>query len=401
MTATGTEVFYERLPAFSEFVAFPDTGFYRSLPDDWDVVITDVKNSTRAIERGEYKQVNAIGVASIVAMANAAKPFQVPYVFGGDGAAACVPTATKESVLSALAAARTLAAECFRLELRIGSVPLKQIRNAGREVLIAKYRPHPDYQQAVFMGDGLSYAEMLVKDTRPNNPFLVAEEEKGKEYIFTGFECRWNEIPSPHEETITLMVRVLENDLSERNRMYRALLKHIDRIYGTERRYHPLRADNMTLTRSPALLSVEAGVRTAFRPKPFRMIYMWKLQALRIVGAWFMKRGVKTESADWGQYKRNLIRNTDYRKFDETLRMVISGTEAQRAQLREVLKGYRHRQQLVFGIYAAPSSLITCMITDYDKDHVHFLDASNGGYAMAARELKRQLAELKRPQSPI
>ena len=91
------------------------------------------------------------------------------------------------------------------------------------------------------------------------------------------------------------------------------------------------------------------------------------------------------------EYKRNLIINTDYRKFDEVLRMVISGSEQQRQHLRSVLEEYRDRGQIAYGIHAAPSSLITCMVTNYDKDHVHFLDGANGGYAMAARELKRQL----------
>ena len=104
-----------------------------------------------------------------------------------------------------------------------------------------------------------------------------------------------------------------------------------------------------------------------------------------------MRRNVVTDSTNWGEYKRNLIINTDYRKFDEMLRMVIPGSEQQRQRLRSVLEEYRDRGLIVFGIHVAPASLITCIVTNYDKDHVHFLDASNGGYAMAARELKQQL----------
>jgi hypothetical protein len=104
-----------------------------------------------------------------------------------------------------------------------------------------------------------------------------------------------------------------------------------------------------------------------------------------------MKRNVKTDATQWGEYKHNLIINTDYRKFDEMLRMVISGSQKQREVLRSVLEAYQERGQIVFGIHAAPAALITCIVTDYDKDHVHFLDAANGGYAMAARELKQQL----------
>lgn len=98
-----------------------------------------------------------------------------------------------------------------------------------------------------------------------------------------------------------------------------------------------------------------------------------------------------TKAIEQGEYKQNLIVNTDYRKFDELLRMVISGTKVQRQQLRSILEDYRDKGKIVFGIHEAPSALITCIVTNYDKDHVHFLDGADGGYAMAAREMKQQL----------
>jgi len=34
---------------------------------------------------------------------------------------------------------------------------------------------------------------------------------------------------------------------------------------------------------------------------------------------------------------------------------------------------------------------MTCFIRDFGGEHLHFLDGSNGGYAMAARQMKQQL----------
>jgi hypothetical protein len=107
-----------------------------------------------------------------------------------------------------------------------------------------------------------------------------------------------------------------------------------------------------------------------------------------------MAENVKTKNVDWGQYKQNLIANTDYRKFDETLRMIISGTLEQRKQLVAYLEKLHIERKIVYGIHASPAAIITCMIFNYDTDHVHFLDGSNGGYTMAAKEMKRQLKEL-------
>jgi hypothetical protein len=389
--ASEADHFYEHLKGFAEFSEFPHAGWYQPLPDDWCVVITDVRDSTKAIEQGRYKQVNGVGVASIVALLNAVRPLKVPYVFGGDGATACFPATVLDVVKSALVAARIMSREQFELELRIGVVPISIVREQGHDVLVGKYQPHDHYQQAMFLGDGLCHAEKLVKDPVPDNPYFIQETREADGGIFKGFECRWNEIPSPQGEDIALLVQVLDEDMNNRDRVYEQLLAHVCTIYGQESRYHPLRQENLTLTASFHLLGVEAGVRTAFQSAWQRIRYLWKLQILRLAGIWLMKRKVATDATKWGEYKRNLIINTDYRKFDEMLRMVISGSEQQRQRLRSVLEEYRERGLIAFGIHAAPSSLITCIVTNYDKDHVHFLDGANGGYAMAARELKQQL----------
>jgi hypothetical protein len=37
---------------------------------------------------------------------------------------------------------------------------------------------------------------------------------------------------------------------------------------------------------------------------------------------------------------------------------------------------------------------LTCIVFSYNGNHVHFVDGSDGGYAMAARGLKAQLKSL-------
>jgi hypothetical protein len=36
---------------------------------------------------------------------------------------------------------------------------------------------------------------------------------------------------------------------------------------------------------------------------------------------------------------------------------------------------------------------VTCLVRDYNTEHVHFLDAANGGYALAAKGMKAQLKQ--------
>jgi uncharacterized HAD superfamily protein len=107
-----------------------------------------------------------------------------------------------------------------------------------------------------------------------------------------------------------------------------------------------------------------------------------------------MFKKIKTENTDWGHYKQTLIANTDYRKFDEVLRMIISGGLKQRQQLTAYLDQLRDERKIVFGIHASANALMTCLVFDYENDHVHFLDVADGGYALAAKDMKQQLNEL-------
>ncbi len=389
--STSTHNFYQHLAHFSDFKQFHQSQWYQALPDDWCVVVTDVLGSTQAIEQGLYKQVNAVGVASIVALINSVKPLKIPYVFGGDGATACFPNAMLKTVKRALLAAEQMSMQQFNLELRIGVVAMQQVRQHGHQVLVGKHQPHSYYQQAMFLGDGLAYAEKLIKDPAADNPYLITDGACANTAIFNGFECRWNEIPSPSEENISLLVQALNTNGQKSDDIFEKILCLVTKIYGDDAHHHPLTEEQLSLTGSSQLLNIEAGIRSAFRSRWQRFKYLLHLHVMRWLGQWLMTRKVQTQATNWGQYKRNLIVNTDYRKFDEMLRMVISGTQLQRQQLRQELQHYRDEGLIVFGIHAAPSSLITCVVSDYNHDHVHFLDGANGGYAMAAKELKEQL----------
>ena len=57
------------------------------------------------------------------------------------------------------------------------------------------------------------------------------------------------------------------------------------------------------------------------------------------------------------------------------------------------LEEQRRKARLVYGVHEAGSALITCFVRSYEGDHVHFVDGADGGYALAAKQLKRQWAD--------
>src|SRR5271169_6282939 len=83
--------FFASMPGFRDFAALMDESHYVEAPEDWTVVVTDVEGSTQAIQEGRYKTVNMVGAATIAAVVNATGQWDLPFVFGGDGATALVP----------------------------------------------------------------------------------------------------------------------------------------------------------------------------------------------------------------------------------------------------------------------------------------------------------------------
>lgn len=45
---------------------------------------------------------------------------------------------------------------------------------------------------------------------------------------------------------------------------------------------------------------------------------------------------------------------------------------------------------IFFGVHVSKASLMTCAIRAYEGSHVHFVDGADGGYALAAKQLKLQ-----------
>ena len=391
---TSSDNFYSDLPSFKEFERFVDESLYREIPSDWYVVVADVQGSTNEIKAGRYKEVNAVGAGCIAAVLNAVKPIKIPFVFGGDGAIFCIPSSQKSKVESALIASKNMAKDGFYMKLRVGIVAIKELNEMNLKVFAAKYQPADSYQQTMFRGKGIGEADKLVKQDMLNR-YVIDEASVKPEGSFEGFQCRWNEIPSPHEETISILVQSLGDD-REASTIYSEISKRITQLYGDEENHHPIRKELLSLSFSIKKLCSEVAIRTMVGTNIKRIFYIIKLMLLNLVGKWFMYKNKITKSTDRGKYKERLITNTDFRKFDDALRMVISGTKVQRARLVFYLEQLRLQNKIVYGVHSSPNALVTCLVEDYNLEHVHFLDGSEGGYALAAVELKKQLAEIKK-----
>lgn len=376
--------FYQDLPAIKHIYEVTDLSLYHDVPADWWIALTDVKGSTQAIAQGRYKDVNATAAATITALLNSLPKIDIPFVFGGDGATMLIPPSILPQAKEALIASQRLARQVFKLDLRIGLVPVKDVLASGQKIRVTKLFMSDNFQQAIFSGGGLTQAERLLKDPDTSNRYIITDKGEAAEGNFEGFECRWSEMPGPHGETISLMVLATAPDENKHPQIYRDVLEKLEAIYGDSAMRHPIDYNQMHVGRSPSDFSSEVGIRqgsTSLWPRVKLWIYasagylLWKYR-----------------SKIWDQYKSVVRSATDHEKFDDMLRLLISGTPERRLTLIEYLQKRQAARELVYGLHVSDRVLMTCIVFDRFGRQVHFVDGADGGYTLAAKQMKSQLA---------
>ncbi|WP_292935557.1 DUF3095 domain-containing protein [Noviherbaspirillum sp.] len=387
--------FYRNVPPVSSFAETMSGRQHRDLPRDWWIAIADVAGSTRAIEAGAYKDVNTVGVACIAAVLNVEPDVDLPFVFGGDGATFALPGVLRERVECALRGAQKLAREAFGLTLRAGVVSVADLVDSGYPVCVGKMRLSQHVTQASFSGTGWDEAERRIKTPGAGGVLRVDENNGAMDARFDGFECRWKPFPSVNDHKLSLLVVALAAEADRKHEVYERVLGRIQSIYGDVPAYHPLRAERMRLAFNPRTLSHELRVRTAGQGALRRAAYFGELLFRSAAGTYLFARKRDTALTRWSHYVDELVENSDFRKFDGMLRMLIDGSEDQYAQLQEFLDAEYRAGRVAWGASKSREALLTCIVRSYNGQHMHFLDGSDGGYALAARDLKKRLAQNK------
>lgn len=380
--------FYAELPTFDRFVDVHDPTLYVRAPDDWDVVVTDVEGSTEAIEAGRYKDVNALGVASIVALRNALPGHDVPFVFGGDGATVLTPSTEREAVCGALRGIRAMARDAFEMTMRASMVPIAALHDDGFDVRVARFGASPRATFAMFSGAGLGEAERRIKDATLGPGYAVSDDGPN-EASFEGFECRWRPLASRRGKVVSLLVHATAQNRDEAAHTYRDVVHAIASIVGASGG-RPVDPENLVVASGGRAFDTEARIQVGARGgwELFKRKQVIKAEAM--VGRVGFSRGKETMGFPAHVYREEVTANTDYRKFDDTLRMVLDVTAEQHRALEGDLKCRYGAGTIIYGMHVADAALMTCVVASYTGDHVHFVDGADGGYALAAKQLKLQ-----------
>lgn len=382
----STGNFYQNIPTMHDLRFLTDSRHYYPVPGDWFIALTDVEGSTTALEKGLFKEINAIAAASIMGILNIDREMDLPFVFGGDGATMLIPPELYQPTAETLLATQNLARDGFDLRLRVGIVPVADVLAAGYTIKVARLHVSENYQQAIFTGGGLSYAEKLLKAPELGAQYRISPEDYAPNADFEGLECRWTKIDSAYDEVLSLIIQARMGDQTA---IFDEILDKITQIYGDRNKRHPIRINKLRMKTLPGAFKLEARIR--FNDLSFRRLRRMAINTLKA------RFAMRFNIQGWGRYKSLLLDSTDHEKFDDALRMTMSGTVKQREMLQIYLDTLYQQGKIVYGIHTSSGALMTCLVFNHFGRQVHFVDGADGGYAFAAKAMKAQLAQLNTP----
>jgi hypothetical protein len=363
-----------------DFPAALSESAYSPVPNDSWIATTDVADSTEAIGQGRYKQVNLAGAAGIAAFANAFPQYDLPSFFGGDGASILLPSGSQSRAAQVLLGLQDAAQSTLGLTLRTALTPVAAVRKLGFDVRIAYQDIKNGRSLAMLCGGGVAIAEALSKSPEAAqfqpSPALPAIKPN-----FEGLSCRWQPVVSQRGLMLTVLIQgpVAPDP-------YLSVFDAIAAAAAGPR--NPL-----SDIPAPAWPPEGLWAETRLRRPDGRLRSALGILGQSALGALSTMTGVKIGGFDGRAYRESLARHCDALKFADGLKMVIDCTPEEATAVQDTLANLDPMSGFSYGLQKSKSALMTCFVQSTSTGgHVHFIDGADGGYALAARQLKLKKA---------
>ena len=379
---------YREFQSFDNFEEVGELRHFREVDDSWSVIISDIRGSTKAIESGRYKEVNLIGAATIVAIRNALEDKDFPFVFGGDGATILLPSDSCVALKTPLMQLQKMARDDFQFDLRIAIIPIHEIRRRGGRVLLSKYRMAHSATLAMIQGGGLRMADEIAKSPEGESFRLNFESTKDLAAPdLSSLSCRW--APFRNRNGVILSVLIQAKDPDRASDVYRSVLKGIHPIFENEAN-RPVARQNYRAESFWKSIRRERKLKKNMKLKAFFNEVVVPTLYIRLIRIF-----PNLPAADqFKNYLNDTLNNSDYKKLDDTLRMVLDCSPEQETRLEKLLNDFKIAGMINYGCHRSESALMTCMMESMKaNEHLHFIDGADGGYAMAAKNLKAQVKQ--------
>ena len=343
---------------------------------------------------GRYKDVNLIGAACITATLNATRGLDLPYVFGGDGATVLIPPERRE----AWSRTRCCAPGGSRRAASASSSGSASCRSrscsaAARRVLVAKYQLSPGNHLAMFAGGGIALADRLIKD---GAGFGLDDDGDPGPPDLDGPVLPLAALPvaARPDADACWSAPSTADDLA----LQREIIARLGEILGAGAdAARPVQRANMRFVWPPKGLRAEALLTHGRRPRWLRRL----VPAARELAA-ADRRALRSQD------RPPTTRRPTARSCGATRTTARSPTACtwcstaprpRSRRSRPISPGCTPRARSSTAPTGPTRAMMTCLVFSLEQSrHVHFIDGADGGYALAALQLKAQLQALVAPR---
>ncbi len=377
----GLNDFYKNLKSFSNFDLLSTDRIYTEVPNDWFVVICDVEKSTQHISLGKYRDVNTIGAGAIVVVQSVMPSDELAFVFGGDGASFLIAPSQIDEIKKKLAQYKLFCIKQFDIELRVGVVSVQEIKSSGSKLEVAKFDGASGKCTAFIRGGGLAWAEYTIKSSPRKYSIKAAQEISG--LALNSLSCRWQPLASQRGQMLSLLV---QPRLFDSTKIFENLLLEFKKIFGGD-----LDIANPVSQKSFRYQGFFASIRKEWRliENKFSMQALGRLTQI-LVCQWAFRFGLPVPF-DAKAYINGLSNHSDYRKYDDTLRLVLDCSKNEIVAVETLLHVLYERGEIFYGTFVSSHALMTCLVENLNQGgHIHLIDGSDGGYSVAAQNLAKQ-----------
>jgi len=362
---------------------------FSSVPRNWSVVVADIENSTDAVAQGLHNDVNLSATGSIITVLNTLKKvdhtLKIPYFFGGDGSTFIVPNTVLEPILLALNNYSQHIKKTLQLNLRVGQIEVDKVYSNNVSIRITKIRHNKYLTTPVVLGNGLKYAELLIKE---NFKASATANSKKTELNLKGMECRWDEI-QPNQTGKKVICLLIDCDNEENQaEVYSTIMKEIDLVFGNLEKRNPISTFKLKLNTSLETIRKEMYAKIG----KYQMTYLVSNWLVTMIGTFYFKF-LKAGKL----YKYRVTQLSDTIMLDGLLNTVISGTDKQINKLKRLLDDLESKDKIIYGMHITHASIMSCYIENREEKHIHFVDGTEGGYTSAAIMFKLKKLKLKNP----
>jgi hypothetical protein len=304
-----------------------------------------------------------------------------------------VPPSARDAACDALARLQAHARSIFDLDLRAGAVTMAALRAGGRDLRVMKLRLSDNNDLAMFAGGGLAFADTWLKRAPPGDPILITAADDDEPPQLEGLSCRWQPLHSQHGMILTIITAATDETMAGEREHFLNVSAALTRILGAPLELSaPVSDATLRFRWPPAGLNLEARATAGGKSRARRSIEILAQSLVQGVLEYFNTRAGYYDAP---KYREEMRHNTDFQKYDGTLRLVLDVTVEQAAQIDLYLRGEYEAGRLNYGVHSTDEALMTCVVFSLEHSrHIHFVDGANGGFTLAALEMKRQIANL-------